>query len=296
MIRWLLIGLSLIAGCCAACSAGEVRCGVNTAERRCGEMRLAGTVQLRTVNGSMERTKKFRSGRETGHGKCVVESAEDDYTVTRGTAIESERSIAWLILEAGMGAIHGDGLRSDSFRSDLAEEIAGSQLETRLAVDGQQQPGRTSFLAAWRLLGFILWDAPGSVERVTTGAYRGHAVRIIDGASNGRVWVRVSVGPPLGDPRVKRARLTLEATDGLADLHWRSLGAVGGGTRIRLSCSADLDIPNCRIIRRIAERQAGPELSGRVTRLRSAGERAARAGRERLTDSVVAEFLREVCR
>lgn len=245
-----------------------------------------------------------------------------DYTVTRGTTIESQRPIWLLVVEAGMGVLNGrvatERAADSGITGGWADKIGtagGVELHsTTLRVDGVEQPGRTSFLAAWRLAGFLLWDADGRIERVTDLQFRGRQVRIVDAVSDGRVRVRVTIGPPLGDPRVRYAVLELEATDDeredLADLHGRPLG----GTCIRISCSAVIDLPCDRRRERVHARrqrwgcdgptlsegiaadEAGPELSGRVGGLAEAGRLAVLDGRGRLTDSVVAEFLERVCR
>jgi hypothetical protein len=239
-----------------------------------------------------------------------------DYVVTRSVQIDSERPIARLILEMGTGVLDGrDGTGSLGSLVEAGE----AEIETRLWVDGRQQAGRTSFLAAWRLIGFVLWDADGTVERVTTLEYRGRRVRIVDGASDGRVWVRVTIGPPLGDPRVRQARLTLIAEENehgnVGPLGSRGTNVAGlsahGRTGIELACSAVLDLPadsrrervhsrrqrwGCdspALSERIANREAGPELSSRVNGLADTGRRAVLAGRGQI-DAVVEKFIREV--
>ena len=180
----------------------------------------------------------------------------------------------------------------------MSEGSLGTALRsatTTISVDGREQSGRTSFLAAWRLIGFILWDAEGTIERTTTATVRGHSVRIVDTVTNGRVWVRVTIGPPLGDKRVKCAVLTLEATD---DGHAFRRTA---DTKIRIACAAHIDLPGdrCRLVRRIAsrvaEKEAGPELSSRVNGLADAGRRAVLAGRAAMPE-IVTRFVEEVCR
>lgn len=256
-------------------------------------------------------------------GSLVASLCRADVTAW-STVIESKRSIAWLIWEAGMGVLNAtDGAKTGNPEAALATLDGASVTSTRLSVDGRPQSGRISVLAAWRLLGFIFWDAPGSVERTTEGSYRGNAVRIVDGASNGRFWVRCTVGPPLCDRRVKQATLTLEANEDvvqrehLADdvLQWLCSGlALRSGTRIQLSCSAQIDLPcdarrervharrqrwGCDrpiLSERIASDEAGPILRERVDGLADAGRRAVVAGRQQLIDSVVAKFLEDVCR
>jgi len=242
-----------------------------------------------------------------------------DYTVTRGTTISSERPIGLLIAEAGLGVLNGrdatNGIRFDGVA------IGG----TTLRIDGQPAPGIGGVASAvWRLVCFVIWDEAGTIERVTNLEFRGRSVRIVDAVEDGRVWVRVTVGPPLGDPRVRCAVLELEANEhdkfictrsyaarrkgGLPD--WPAMAAwlrswglrVGEETVVRITCSAVIDLPGdrCGLIRRIAERvakrEAGPELTSRVRGLAEAGRLAVLAGRGRLTDSVVAEFLERVCR
>lgn len=213
----------------------------------------------------------------------------EDYTVARGTAISSERPIAWLILEAGMGVLNGNrGRHIDTARLAV--------ISTSLAIDGDPASGpRGMARAGWRLLGFILWDADGRIERTTTATVRGHAVRISDRIENGRVWLRVVVGPPLGDRRVQYAVLTLEAREHGPTLADRNCT---NRTRINLSCSAAIDLPGdrCRLVRRIAvraaEREAGPELSGRCAAIRNAGQRAVLRGRAAMIEA----FLERTCR
>jgi hypothetical protein len=241
----------------------------------------------------------------------ILSAGGSDYTVTRSVRIDSERPIALLILEMGMGVLNGrDGTASLGSLVEAGE----AEIETQLSVDGKAQPGPSSVRAAFRLLGFLLWDAAGSVERITDLEYRGRRVRVVDGASDGRVWTRVTIGPPLGDQRVRAARLVLTAEENEDDrerLRMRGtehgntgLAAAGRwlrGTTIRLSCSADLDLPGdrCGIIRRFAERaareRAGPELNSRINGLADTGRQAVLAGRSEI-DAVVAKFIREVCR
>lgn len=244
-------------------------------------------------------------GLTVGYVAGQYDALGGDYVVTRGTTIESERPIGLLIAEAGLGVLNGRDERDGSGTALGALEGA-SIASTRLAVDGREQPGRTSVLAAWRLIGFLVWDADGSVERCTTAIVRGHPVRIRDAVSNGRVAVEVVVGPPLGDPRVRCAVLTLTAVEvGNANSErscGRGLAWLGAGTRIQLSCSAIIDLPGdrCRLVRRlatrIADRDAGPELRSRVDGLAVAGREEVLAGRGRLTDSVIVRFINEVCK
>lgn len=228
-----------------------------------------------------------------------------DYTVTRSTAIESQRPIWLLVTEAGLGVI--DGLRTSpagaTRRPLLDSEL--SDLSSSLRIDGSPAPGIGGVASAgWRLLGFLLWDASGRIERITDLQFRGRSVRIVDAVSNGRVWVRVVVGPPLGDPRVRYAVLELSAveTNSAGRTKLPIVRAWTNRTQIRLGCSATIDLPGdrCRIVRRlaqrIADREAGPELSSRVIGLATAGRAAVLDGRGRLTDSVVAEFLERTCK
>lgn len=224
-----------------------------------------------------------------------------DYTVTRSTAIESQRPIWLLVTEAGLGVI--DGLRTSpagaTRRPLLDSEL--SDLSSSLRIDGSPAPGIGGVASAvWRLVGFVVWNADGRIERVTDLQFRGRSVRIVDAVSNGRVWVRVVVGPPLGDPRVRFAVLQLEAVENAERFFPFEHERFSATTRIDVSCSAVIDLPGrCRIVRRlaqrIADREAGPELS-RVIGLATAGRAAVLDGRGRLTDSVVAEFLETVCR
>ena len=249
---------------------------------------------------------------------CGIASG-GDYTVTRGTTIASERPIWLLVVEAGLGVIHGGSVRSDS--SLHAAIRTADDVRTTFTIDGQPAPGiRGVARAVWRLVGFVVWNADGRIERITDLEYRGRSVRIVDAVEDGRVWVRVTVGPPLGDPRVRCAVLELEATD--AGIHIEGIAQNGtthtlgwpvaagladsgrrhSGATIRLTCSAVIDLPGdrCGLIRRIAERvakrEAGTELTSRVHGLAEAGRLAVLDGRGRLTDSVVAEFLERVCR
>lgn len=228
-----------------------------------------------------------------------------DYTVTRTTTIQSQRPIWLLVTEAGLGVI--DGLRTSpagaTRRPLLDSEL--SDLSSSLRIDGSPAPGIGGVASAvWRLVGFVVWNADGRIERVTNLEFRGRSVRIVDAVEDGRVWVRVTVGPPLGDPRVRYAVLELEANDvetGIRD-GWAGRLVGTAGSTIRLRCSAIIDLPGdrCGLIRRIAERvakrEAGPELSSRVIGLATAGRAAVLDGRGRLTDAVVAEFLETVCR
>ncbi len=213
----------------------------------------------------------------------------DGHVVCRATTISSERSIAVLSLEAAWGIVHeyragqGFGLGSDVFGGG---RIDGSTL----TIDGEQTSGIGGVARTiWRLVGFIFWDASGRIERVTLGKFGGRSVRIVDAFENGRVWVSVTVGPPLGDRRVRCAVLELEATE-----HAQTT-RLGNSTSISVSCQAAIDLPfNCRIVRRIAERKAGPELSARVQTLRRAGEKAVRDGRQQIS-TIVRKFLEETC-
>jgi len=248
-------------------------------------------------------------GLTVGYVAGQYDASGSDYTVTRGTEIRSERPIGILVLQAGLGVLNGDGIRLGPLESTgggrTASVLRGVEISgTTLCVDGLPAPGiRGLARAGWRLLGFLVWDASGRIERTTSLQFRGRNVGIVDRIENGRVWVRVVVGPPLGDPRVRCAVLELSAVENEHD--WERLrvrGILGSGTRIQLSCAAQIDLPGdrCRLVsriaRRIAEREAGPELSGRVGGLADAGRAAVLSGRGRLTDSVVAEFLERVCR
>lgn len=233
-------------------------------------------------------------------GICLAatcDSRAGDYTVSRGTSIESQRPIAVLALEAMMGVIHGGNETAGGLAGKEGRGVLGSAA-TELWVDGKRQRSFTSFRAAYRLVGIILWDASGRIERVTTATVRNHAVTITDYVVNGKLVVTVVVGPPLGDPRVRYAVLRLEAQERghVANLHRRPLG----GTDIGLSCSAVLDLPGdrcClvrRFARRVAEREAGPELAGRVRTLEAAGREAVAAGRAELPE-IVGRFIELMC-
>jgi hypothetical protein len=164
--------------------------------------------------------------------------------------------------------------------------------------------------AAWRLVGFLVWDADGRIERVTDFQFRGRSVRIVDAVSNGRVWVRVVVGPPLGDPRVRYAVLELEAVEN-GSVHVRGRH---DGTTIVLSCSAVIDLPGdgrrervharrerwgCdrpTLSERIAADEARPELDDRVDDFTVSWRAAVLSGRGRFADSVVGDFLERTCK
>ena len=229
-MKWFWISLSLVAGCSAACCAG-------------------------------------------------------DYTVTRSVTIQSQRPIWLLICEMGLGVLDVRS-GSDSFLSLVEKEAIGRPVSTRLSIDGRPAPGIGGLAqAAWRLGAFVLWDADGTVERTTYATVRGHSVFVRERILNGRVWLRVVVGPPLGDPRVRYAVLELTGAEN------------GNRTRIQLSCSAVINLPGnrCRLVRRIsrriADREAGAELAARVNDLLRAGSGYTYAGRERLIHT----FLRETC-
>jgi hypothetical protein len=252
---------------------------------------------------------------------CLGRSAsrqERDYTVTRSTTIDSQRPIWLLVVQAGLGVLNASehmGVRLSGVGT--GKGIAGETIETTLRIDGQPAPGiRGVARAAWRLAGFVVWDEAGRIERVTTISVHGHVVHIYDRVSNGSVRVRVVVGPPLGDPLVRCAVLELEADDvetGIRD-GWAGRLVGTAGSTIRLRCSAIIDLPGDRrrdrvhtrrerwgcdrptLSERIADREAGPELSSRVIGLATAGRAAVLDGRGRLTDSVVAEFLERTCR
>jgi hypothetical protein len=252
-------------------------------------------------------------------GICLAATCDSracDYTVTRGTAIESQRPIWLLILEAGVGAINGARLwKGDeaSSKQKIQTLVSGGQnVSTALHIDGSPAPGiRGVARAAWRLGAFVVWNADGTIERRTRATVRGHSVTIDDRVENGRVWVRVVIGPPLGDPRVRCAILELTA-DERSDMAGWNRGPFGGAgvtasssalrnrARIQLSCSAQIDLPGdrCRLVRRIAtriaEREAGPELTGRVLGLADAGRLAVLAGRSEMTE-IVSRYIERMC-
>jgi len=220
---------------------------------------------------------------------CTCDARAWDYVASRGTTITSERPIAVLALEAITGVVHERNQRNGA---GWMEEVG--RVDTSLTIDGQPV-ARLGILASLRrLAGFVLWDEAGTIERTTTATVRGHSVRVVDTVTNGRVRVRVVIGPPLGDPRVRCAVLTLEAKD---DGHAFRRNTE---TRISLQCSAIIDLPGdrCRLVRRIAvrvaEREAGPELSERVQTLADTGRRAVLAGRSGLPE-IVARFIKEAC-
>jgi len=216
---------------------------------------------------------------------CTCDARAWDYVASRGTTITSERPIAVLALEAIVGGLHGS--------RDGRDKLDIQNLETELRVDGKVSRLPVSLQAVRKLAGFAIKDAPGSVERTTTATVRGRSVRVVDAVANGRVRVRVVIGPPLGDPRVRCAVLTLEAKD---DGHAFRRNTE---TRISLQCSAIIDLPGdrCRLVRRIAvraaEREAGPELSGRIQTLADTGRRAILSGRSGLPE-IVARFIHAV--
>lgn len=174
-------------------------------------------------------------------------------------------------------------------------------VDTTLCVDGLPTPGIGGMArAVWRLVGFVLWDEAGSIERITDLQFRGRSVRIVDSVFDGRVRVVVTVGPPLGDPSVRCAVLELKATEN--EQHRNSEQRLdAAGTTITLRCSARIDLPGdrCRLVRRIAERvadrEAGTELTSRVRGLAQSGRMAVLDGRGQI-DSVIGEFLERVCR
>lgn len=247
-------------------------------------------------------------------GICLASTCEArawDYVAIRGTTITSERPISVLALEALTGVIHGFDRRpsicgiseskttitNDEKResSDGADAIAGRLdgvrvLESSLSIDGRPVARLGILPSLRRLAGFVLWDQAGRIERTTTATVRGRSVRITDAVTNGRVRVRVVIGPPLGDKRVKCAVLDLEvADDGRA---FRRTAE----TRIRIACSAHIELPGdrCRLVRRIAsraaEREAGPELCGRIQRLEDSGRLAVKRGRAAIP-AIVEEFI-----
>lgn len=239
-------------------------------------------------------------------GICLAATCDSracDYTVTRSTAIESQRPIWLLVVDAGMGVIHGSSFGSDS-SLHAAIRTAGD-VRTTLTIDERPAPGIGGVAsAAWRLVGFVVWNADGTIERRTRATVRGHSVTIDDHVENGRVWVRVVIGPPLGDRRVRCAVLELEATESEC---WATTAdrirvpSLRGRTRIQLSCAAQIDLPGdrCRLIRRvatrIAEREAGPELTGRVRTLELAGRAAVQQGEDAMPE-IVARFIDIVTR
>ncbi len=223
---------------------------------------------------------------------CTCDARAWEHVVIRGTTITSERPIAVLALEAIAGVLH------DSTTAGESESFAGRLdgvrvLGSSLSIDGQPI-ARLGILASLRrLVSFVLWDRAGAIERTTTATVRGRSVRIVDTITNGRVWVRVVIGPPLGDKRVKCAVLDLEVED-----DGRAFRRTAE-TRIRLACSAHIALPGdrCSLVRRIAvraaEREAGPELSGRIQRLEDSGRMAVKRGRAAIP-AIVAEFIHTV--
>lgn len=205
-----------------------------------------------------------------------------DYTVTRGTTIASERPIWLLTVEMGIGAISDV---SSFGQRGLRIDGCGVR-STSLIIDGTPETGIGGMArAAGRLISFIVWNADGTIERRTRATVRGHSVTIDDHVENGRVWVRVVIGPPLGDRRVRCAVLELKANED--DRH---------DTSIALSCSAVLDLPfRCRFVRRVAERSAGGPLREQCEELALAGRSAVNAGHDALAE-IVRRFIAEVCR
>lgn len=231
-----------------------------------------------------------------------------DYTVSRGTTIRSERPIALLVLEAGLGVIYervwGANEGSGSALATLAKaDVTG--ISTVCKVDGKPLERIGVFRSLGKIIGFVLWDAPGKIERVTQCVVNRRHVSIRDRVENGRVHISVTVGPPLGDPRVRCAVLELEAKDVLCERLCSDQARLGSnrnlGTRLSLSCAAVIDLPGdrCRLIRRIAtkaaQQEAGPELSRRIARLRFVGEQTVGEGRKQL-GPIIEAFLIEVCR
>jgi hypothetical protein len=248
-------------------------------------------------------------------GICLAatcDSRASDCAVTRGTTIESQRPIWLLVVQTGLGVLNGRDLDTGRI-AGLRSQISDLAIASTLSIDGRPAPGIGGVAsAAWRLVGFVVWNADGTIERRTRATVRGHSVTIDDHVENGRVWVRVVIGPPLGDPRVRCAILELTA-DERSDMAGWNRGPFGGAgvtasssalrnrARIQLSCSAQIDLPGdrCRLVRRIAtriaEREAGPELSGRVRDLESSGRAAVQRGEDAMPE-IVARFIDEVCR
>lgn len=240
-------------------------------------------------------------------GICLAatcDSRASDCAVIRGTTIESQRPIWLLVAEAGLGVLNG---RDQRARDGWLEGVGS--VDTALRIDGRPAPGIGGMArAAWRLVGFLVWDGKGEIERRTVASVNGHVVNIHDTVENGRVWVRVTVGPPLGDPRVRCAILELEATEdvgitlgGTSMFVFRDRRWWDSRTRIQVTCAAVIDLPGdrCRLVRRIAtriaEREAGPELSGRVRDLESAGREAVQRGDDAMP-KIVARFIEEICK
>lgn len=236
-------------------------------------------------------------------GLCLAatcDSRASDCAVTRGTTIESQRPIWLLVVQTGLGVLNG---RDQRARDGWLEGVGS--VDTALRIDGRPAPGIGGVAsAAWRLVGFVVWNADGTIERRTRATVRGHSVTIDDHVENGRVWVRVVIGPPLGDRRVRCAVLELEATESEC---WATTAdrirvpSLRGRTRIQLSCAAQIDLPGdrCRLVRRvatrIAEREAGPELTGRVRTLELAGRAAVQQGEDAMPE-IVARFIDIVTR
>jgi hypothetical protein len=223
---------------------------------------------------------------------CTCDVRAWDYVASRGTTITSERPISVLALEAIAGVLH------DSTTAGESESFAGRLdgvrvLGSSLSIDGTPVARIGILPSLRRLAGFVFWDQSGQIQRTTTATVRGRSVRITDSVTNGRVRVRVVIGPPLGDPRVRCAVLELEATD-----DGRAFRRTAE-TRIWLACSVHLAIPGdrCRLVRRIAvraaEREAGSKLSGRIQRLEDSGRMAVERGRAAIP-TIVAEFIHTV--
>lgn len=251
------------------------------------------------------------------------QARENDYVVARSVTIRSDWSIAALIFQAGTGVLDGSPFGRDSSLHAAVGSAYG--IRTELSVDGVTQSGPTSPQAVWRLLGFVLWDGGGTIERTTTATVNRHYVVIRDRVENGRVWVQVVVGPPLGDPRVRCAVLELETQESgvrsfgsVLERIAASLGLVRSDntnarqTRIRLFCSAIIDLPfdarRKRVHARrqrwgcdrptlsegIAQREAGAETAATIRQLESVGREVVASGQDQLT-AIVNQFLRRKC-
>lgn len=269
---------SLLAGICLAATCDSRACGMKGGDVKC---RACGMVSRETRQ-------------ETRLLACSVSRQGRDYTVTRGTTIESQRPIWLLVTEAGWGVVNGRDQRS---RTGWLEEVGS--VDTTLSIDGQPAPGIGGVAsAAWRLGAFVVWNADGRIERRTRATVRGHSVTIDDSVANGRIWMRVVIGPPLGDRRVRYAVLELEATEndgitlgGMALQLLRDRRWWDSRTRIQVTCSAVLDLPfRCRFVRRVAERNAGGPLRERCLQLADAGRSAVNAGHDAMPE-IVEQFI-----
>ncbi len=180
-------------------------------------------------------------------------------TFERSRVVESDRPIAWLTVESLIGVateVLSDG-RPMAVRGSDGLRISGG---AHTGGVSEHQASRIP-LAVLRVAGFVTdYATDGRVVYRYTVHARGYRIERATRIENDRLTLTTRVTGDLGR-YARAATLVIAATQS------------GGKTTILLRVSVDTDVPlaRCRLVRRVADREAGRVLDGILETVESRG-------------------------